>query len=110
MIFYRQWSYELYKVSGVSRASPGKSPLYTLFIDGDEVPRKFLRSDLLMVEPKKLIRELDADEYVVDRVLAKKGRGTKLQYLVSWVGWPPEHNSWIRPASSFQGAIDAFVR
>ena len=36
------------------------------------------------------------EEYEVDSVLNSRrwGRGKKLQYLVHWKGWGPEHDSW----------------
>ena len=36
------------------------------------------------------------EEYEVEEVLDSRryGRWKKLQYLVRWKGWGPEHNSW----------------
>lgn len=45
--------------------------------------------------PEPLIVE-DTTEFVVNSILAhrKSGSSNRIQYLVSWRGWGPEHNSW----------------
>lgn len=42
-------------------------------------------------------------EWVVDRIVAKKGRGRGVRYLVAWKGYPPEEATW-EPRSNLRGA------
>ena len=45
-------------------------------------------------------------EYVVERVLAQKGSGQRVQYLVLWKGYPYEEATW-EPSSALAGAPEA---
>ena len=47
--------------------------------------------------PEPALLEVEGEEeYEVEEVLDSRryGRWKKLQYLVHWKGWGPEHNSW----------------
>ena len=46
--------------------------------------------------------------YEVDKVLAKWKRQGKVQYLISWVGYPPEENTW-EPLSNLRDAKEAIA-
>ena len=35
------------------------------------------------------------DEYKIEKILRKKGKGHKMQYFVKWKNFSNEHNSWI---------------
>ena len=35
------------------------------------------------------------DVYEVEKILKKRNRGRNVQYLVKWLGYPSEFNSWV---------------
>lgn len=106
-----QWSTNLFKVSGKSRAKPGLNPQYTLFdmTLGEDLPRKFIRSDLQLVDKSQMIKELPDGHYTIEKVIGKKTLADgNVKYLVKWVGWPQQYNMWIKPQASYQKFIDQF--
>lgn len=48
----------------------------------------------------------DHPEWEVEEVKGKRSRRKKLQYLVAWVGYPPEYDEWV-PAESLENAQEA---
>jgi hypothetical protein len=44
--------------------------------------------------------------YEVEAVIAKRGRGARLQYRVKWLGWPIEQAGWL-PVSECDGCAQA---
>jgi len=57
--------------------------------------------------------EADADTngdkvYEIERIVAARGRGRGLRYLVAWKGYPPEENTW-EPRSALVNAPDVFA-
>jgi len=74
---------------------------------GEEVPRYFLRQDLLKVDAKRLVKELEPGENVVDRVIGKKVVNGKTLYRVTWIGYPDETH-WLEADKSYSGAIKAY--
>jgi hypothetical protein len=102
-----QWFFELYKVSEITRATLTKNSMYKLLgPDGKEISRWFLHQDLQKVDPKKLQKELQRGEYVVEEILAKKKIGGELHYLAKFVGYPEP--KWVKPQKSFAEAIEKF--
>ena len=37
----------------------------------------------------------DAERFDIDRILKTRKRGGKIQYLVSWKGYPSKFDSWV---------------
>ena len=85
------WSKELFKVDGEYGSYP--LPLYTLRDLNDKpLVGRFYEHELQQVT-------VAADRlYQIDKILDTKGRGRSKRYLVKWVGYGDEFNSWI-PAS-----------
>ena len=46
--------------------------------------------------------------FEVDRIVAQRKRGRKLEYLVAWRGYPPEENTW-EPIAALRNARDAIA-
>ena len=44
--------------------------------------------------PPPAITSSDGDEYEVESILAKRGKGARTQYLVRWKGWPLWEATW----------------
>ena len=34
------------------------------------------------------------DDYVIERILASRGKGRKKEYLIKWLGYPKQFNLW----------------
>ena len=47
------------------------------------------------------------EEWKVERILAQRKRGRTSEYLVAWVGYPPEENTW-EPRAGLVG-LDALA-
>jgi hypothetical protein len=55
-------------------------------------------------QPPPLPVEVDGGlEYEVEEVLAHRGDGRVRRYLVKWLGYGPEHNSW-EPVGNLENA------
>jgi hypothetical protein len=105
------WLYELFKVTEITRPTKTKESLYKLLRpDGKLIDRWFLRQDLLKIDPKNLMKELETTEtFVVEKVLDKEVLGNgKVKYFVKWYGYGDQDNTWELPQESFQAAIDEY--
>jgi transposase InsO family protein len=102
--YMSQYFYELYKVSEITQPTAVKNSMYRLV----GIDRWFLRQDLLKVDPKSLITELDRGEYVVENVTDKRTVEGKVQYLVKFRGH--KKLEWIAGQKSFQSLIDKFEK
>jgi len=47
--------------------------------------------------------------YEVERIIAARGRGRSLRYLVAWKGYPPEENTWQDRSSLLPSAREALA-
>ena len=65
------------------------------------------RGDPSKIWPPPELKE-GGEFYEVDKVLAKQKRQGKVQYLMSWVGYPPEENTW-EPLANLGGAKEAIA-
>jgi hypothetical protein len=98
-----QWFYELYRVAHISKSVETKAPHYILFDPetGADVPRRFLRQDLLKIDKDQLIQELSDGHFVVEKVLDRKKEKDGIRYLVRWSGYPESYDTWQKPEPSF---------
>lgn len=44
------------------------------------------------------LQKVSGDIYQVERVLRRRGQGRNREYLVKWMFFGPQHNSWVRAA------------
>ena len=110
--YLAQYFYEIYKVAEITIPTTTKNSLYKLLDDnGKLINHFFLRQNLLKIDKKKLIVELDKDEYVVEKILDRAPSEEDeniLLYLVKYRGFDDFHNQWILPQPSFQKLIRKF--
>jgi len=59
--------------------------------------------------PPPVITSNTAPLYEVERVLGKRCRGNRIQYLVKWVGYEDHENSW-EPEENLAEAQDAITK
>lgn len=108
--YLTQWFYELFRIAHITQPNKLKSPQYSLLDpDGKLIEdRKFLRQDLLKVDPKTLIKEMSRNEYVVEAVLDSAMIEGKKKYLVKWKGHSSDWNSWEVPQPSYRALINKY--
>ncbi|XP_020296313.1 uncharacterized protein LOC109861181 [Pseudomyrmex gracilis] len=87
-----KWSEEIFRIH---RVLEWRDPrVYELSDLADEViDGIFYEQELAPV-----VKNLQEETFIVDRVIKSKGRGRNRQLLVSWQGYPSKFDSWI-PAS-----------
>jgi hypothetical protein len=110
-LYMKQWMYELFKVAEITCPTKTKASLYKLLgPDGKLIDRWFLRQDLLKIDPKNLMKELETTQtFVVEKVLDKEvTEDGEVIYLVKWYGYGDKDNTWEVPQESFQAVIDEY--
>lgn len=86
------YSTEIFKVKAIMKGL--KVPTYQLEdLNGEEIKGTFYREELVRV------RMTDASEFQIDKILKRRRKGKKLEYLIKWRGYGDEFNSW-EPASA----------
>jgi hypothetical protein len=60
--------------------------------------------------PAETVREDGSEVYEVERVIASRGRGARLEYLVEWKGYPTWEATWVKTQdlAGAAGAVRAF--
>lgn len=92
----KSWSDEIFKIVKVLRRQD--LFIYELSDLQDEPIEGFFYPEELSVVHKERVEQ---EEFKIDKIIRSKGKGSKKQYLVSWVGYPEKFNSWI-PASDLK--------
>ncbi|XP_067217348.1 uncharacterized protein [Linepithema humile] len=88
-----RWSEEIFRIHRI--LDWRKPRVYELSdLAGEVIDGIFYEQELARVE-----KNLQEEEFIVDRVIRSRGRGNNKQVLVSWRGYPSKFDSWI-PASS----------
>jgi len=87
------WSEEIFRIHRVLK---WRNPLVYELSDlaGEIIDGIFYEQELGRVD-----KNLQEEEFIVDRVIKSRGRGANKQLLVSWRGYPSKFDSWI-PASN----------
>ena len=83
-----QWSKEIFKVSRVHKTSPHTFSLVDL--NDEIISGNFYAQELQKVQPP--------DHHDIERILDKRVRRGKIEYLVRWSGYSKSFDSWV-PAS-----------
>ena len=88
-----RWSEEIFRIH---RALEWRKPIVYELRDlaGEDIDGIFYEQELARVE-----KNLQGEQFIVDRVIKSRGRGANKEILVSWRGYPSKFDSWI-PASS----------
>ena len=81
------WSEEIFKIKTRLPTSPVTYELKDLA--GEPIKGKFYEMEL-----QKVIKT-DDERFDIDRIVKTGKRNGKIQYLVSWKGYPSKFNSWV---------------
>jgi hypothetical protein len=82
------WREEIFQIKRVMRSDPETYRIEDL--KGEEITGSFYKQELQKILPdfKK--------EFMIERVVKKRGRGKSKEILVKWRGYPDKFNSWLR--------------
>lgn len=84
-----RWSEEIFKIHKI--ITNRQPPIYELVdLNDEEIDGFFYEEELSVVE-----KEIDAEEFLIEKIIKTKGKGRNKQYFVSWRGYPEKFNSWI---------------
>jgi len=61
---------------------------------GESIKGRFYKPEI------QRVLKSDDERFVVDRILKTKKRDGKIQYLVSWKGYPSKFDSWVDELAS----------
>ena len=83
--FYPNWTDVIYTVD---KSIKGKAkPLYVLkTFDGSTLPSRYYPEE---------VQKVKENYYRIERIVKPQSREGKQGYIVKWVGYSPEHNSWV---------------
>ena len=82
-----EWSREIFEIATRLPTTPITNELRDL--SGEHIKRRFYEPEV-----QKVVKACD-EYFDVDRILKTRKRGGKIQYLVSWRGYPTKFNSWV---------------
>jgi len=81
------WSEEIFEISTRLPTVPVTYELRDLL--GESIKGRFYEPVI------QRVLKSDDERFVVDRILKRKKRDSKIQYLVSWKGYPSKFDSWV---------------
>ena len=82
-----QWSEDIFEI--VSRL-----PTVPVTYELRDLAGELIEGRFYEYEVQKVVKS-DAEHFDVDRILKTRKRGGKIQYLVSWKGYPSKFDSWV---------------
>ena len=51
--------------------------------------------------PEQLQPIAQLTQYRIERILQRRGKGARQEFLVKWLGWPDAVNSWIKARDAY---------
>ena len=82
-----QWSEEIFEIAARLPTSPVTYELRDLA--GEPIKGRFYEPEI-----QKVLKS-DVERYDIERIIKTRKRDGKIQYLVSWKGYPSKFNSWV---------------
>ena len=76
-------------LSTVVKCIETRPPVYLIKDDRGEI----LEGTFYAEELQKVVKKDDV--YKIEKILKKRKKGRRVQYLVKWLGYPDTFNSWI---------------
>lgn len=87
--YQHKWTSELFKIS--ERYFKQDLPIYKI-VDFLHEP---VNSTFYEQELQKVSEKSDDVLWVIEKIIRKRKKGGKVQYLVKFDGWPAKFNSWV---------------
>lgn len=88
--YEKGWSEEIFKIVKVKRRQ--KLFIYELCdLEGEKIEGFFYPEELSRVHSERV----SGEEYKINEILKTRGKGSRKEYFVSWLGYPDKFNSWI---------------
>ena len=81
------WSEEIFEISTGLPTVPVTYELRDLL--GESIKGRFYEPEI------QRVLKSDDERFVVDRIVKTRKRDGKIQYLVSWKGYPSKFESWV---------------
>ena len=82
-----EWSEEIFEVAS-------RLPTTPVTYELRDLASELIKGRFYEPEVQKVLKSGD-EHFDVDRILKTRKRGGKIQYLVSWKGYPSTFNSWV---------------
>ena len=82
-----QWSEEIFEIAS-------RLPTVPVTYQLRDLAGELIKGRFYEYEVQKVVKS-DAEHFDIDRILKTRKRGGKIQYLVSWKGYPSKFNSWV---------------
>ena len=85
--YHGQWSEELFEIA---KRLPTTPVTYELVdVAGERIKGRFYEPEI------QKVLKTDNERFDIDRILKTRKRNGKIQYMVSWKGYPSKFNSWV---------------
>ena len=85
----KAWTKEVFLVT--DRMLQQAIPLYSIkSYNNEPILGKFYQNEL-----EKVYNELESTVYKIEKYVKKQTKNKKKGYIVKWVGWGSEFNSWV---------------
>jgi len=88
------WSEEIFEIASCLSTTPVTYELKDLA--GELIKGRFYEPEV------QKVTKSDNERFDVDRILKTRKRNGKIQYLVSWKGYPSKFDSWVDEIVSTQ--------
>lgn len=93
--YTQNYTDEIFQISKAYRRQ--SLPTYELIdLNKESIDSFFYQQELVKVN-----KNIEEEEFEVERIIETRGTGKKKEYLVAWKGYPAKFNSWI-PASNLK--------
>ena len=91
--YEQKWSHEVFVVNSINKTYPVTYGIKDY--KGDEIKGSFYKNELQLVDKSDSI-------YQIEKVVKKRKRRNQTEYLVKWLGYPDEANSWVPQSELFK--------
>jgi len=86
------WSEEIFQIAS-------RLPTTPVTYEVKDLAGELIKGRFYEPEVQKILK-LDTEHFSIDRILKTRKRAGKIQYLVSWKGYPDKFNSWVDEITS----------